>query len=419
MFRSVLFVVFCCLLYPVSVVGAQESSAKLESTVILISIDGMGIDYAERFAAPTLSALAQRGLVADALRPVFPSKTFPNHYSLVTGLHPQNHGVVDNTMYDAGFDAVFSMGRREEVENPRWWGGEPIWVSAEKQGLVSATFFFPGSETAVQGVRPSYWFTYDGSIPNRERVDTVLNWLEMPVAERPRMITLYFSDVDTLGHQYGPNAPEVGVAMREVDDEIAYLLAGLQQREMLDDVDLIITSDHGMAEVDLRRHVVIDEVFDTDLAQRVMYSRELVSIFPKEGKLETIVQQLEANLPDSATAYLKSEMPARFHYSRHERIAPIVVLADVGTALLRRSWLDDMSAQPDFDRPRGGHGYDNAAPEMRGVFMAIGPSFQPATRIGEISTVDIYNVMARILKIEPAPNDGDPAVLPLMLRDRK
>lgn len=419
MLRSVLCVVFCWLLNPLSFVGAQEPSGNLESTVILISIDGMGIDYAERFAAPALAALAQRGVVADALRPVFPSKTFPNHYSLVTGLHPQNHGVVDNTMYDPGFDAVFSMGRREEVENPRWWGGEPIWVTAEKQGLVSATFFFPGSETAVQGIRPSYWYTYDGSIPNRERVDTVFNWLELPVAERPRIITLYFSDVDTVGHQYGPNAPEVGAAMREVDDEIAYLLAGLQQREMLGDVDLIITSDHGMAEVDLRRHVVIDEVFDTDLAQRVMYSRELVSIFPKEGELDTIVQQLEANLPESASVYQKSDMPARFHYSRHDRIAPIVVLADMGTALLRRTWLDDMSAQPDFDRPRGGHGYDNAAPEMRAVFMAIGPSFRPATRIGEISMVDIYNVMARILEIEPAPNDGDPAVLPLMLRDRK
>ncbi len=395
----------------------DTTARSLESTVILISIDGMGVDYLDRFHAPHLAAFAEAGLQAEALRPVFPTKTFPNHYSLVTGLYPENHGIVDNAIYDPEYDAVFGMRLRDEVENPRWWGGEPIWVTAEKQGQVSATFFFPGSEAPIQGISPSYWYTYDDNIPNRERVDTVIEWLEKPQADRPRIITLYFSDVDTIGHQYGPYGAPTGEALTQVDIEIGYLLEQLDRRGFREQVDVIITSDHGMAEVDLSKHIIIDEAFDTDLADRVLYSRELVSIFPQAGQKDEIYRQLQQNLPPQATVYRKSEMPERFHFSQNRRIAPLIAMVDIGHIFLRRSWLEGMLEEPESDRPRGGHGYDNAAPEMLGVLMAQGPSFHAQTRVGELSMVDIYNVMAAILELQPAPNDGNPDVLPLLLRN--
>lgn len=400
-----------------SSIPATTTANALPPTIILISIDGAHPSYLERYPSPHLNALAQAGLMADALQPVFPSKTFPNHYSLVTGLHPQNHGVIDNGMYDPEFDARFTMSNSEEVGNARWWGGEPIWVTAETQGQVAATYFFPGSEAAIKGVRPSYWFPYDGDTPNRQRVETVLNWLQLPAAERPRIITLYFSDVDSAGHAHGPNSRQVRQAVQDIDAEIGHLVAGLTELGLLNQVDLVITSDHGMAEVNQAQHIVIDQAFDPDLAVYVRYSRELVSIFPKEGQKEVIYQQLKENLPPQARLLRKSEMPERFHFQNHRRIAPLHVLAEIDWILVRRSWLPGMINAPTYREPRGSHGYDNEEPAMQGLLIAHGPSFKPQTRVERVRMVDLYQVMTEILGLEPAPHDGDPAVIPLLLRN--
>lgn len=400
------------ILYPI--VGllslSAQASDKLGDTLILISIDGARHDYLELHHAPTLSRLATSGLRVDFLQPVFPTKTFTNHYSLVTGLYPRRHGIVNNTIYDPSFDAIFSPGNVTEVQNGRWWDGEPIWVSAERQGLVAGTVFFPGSEAPVQGIRPSYWFTYDESMDNTVRVDTVIEWLEKPVAERPQMITLYFSSVDLAGHDYGPHSREVAAALIDVDSKIAYLLAQLEQRQLLEQVNLLIVSDHGMASVDLNNHVIIDEAFDTSLAQRLVLTGELASIFPLEGQAQAIVQQLQANLPPQVTAYTDQTIPDRYHYFDHPRIAPINVLADNGWRLLTRAAYDRFSQRPDFNRIRGGHGYDNLEPDMQGLAIAFGPAFQSDTRIDRVNMVDLYNIMAAVLNLAPADNDGDPAV---------
>ncbi|MCH8537664.1 MAG: ectonucleotide pyrophosphatase/phosphodiesterase [Alkalimonas sp.] len=397
--------------------SAGSTTPTLAPTLILISIDGVHPDYLERYPSQHLNALADAGVRVAALKPVFPSKTFPNHYSLVTGLHPENHGVIDNSMYDPKWDARFSMRMPEEVGNPRWWGGEPIWVTAEKQGQVAATYFFPGSEAPIQGVRPSFWFPYDGDTPNRQRVETVLNWLQLPDTERPRIITLYFSDVDSAGHAHGPNSRQVRQAMQDIDEEIGYLVAGLAELELLDQVDLLITSDHGMAEVNQAQHIVIDQAFDPELARYVRYSRELVSIFPKEGQKEIIYQQLKTQLPDEGVRlYRKSELPDRFHFREHRRIAPIQVLAEVDWILVRRSWLPGMINAPTYREPRGSHGYDNEEPSMQGMLIAHGPSFRQQHAIEELSMVDLYQVMTTILGLEAAPHDGDPAVIPLLLK---
>jgi predicted AlkP superfamily pyrophosphatase or phosphodiesterase len=415
--QPLLFVLIVFLLSACENLAPSKQSAQLPPTLILISIDGVHPDYLEHYPSQHLNALADAGVRVAALKPVFPSKTFPNHYSLVTGLHPERHGVIDNSMYDPEWDVRFSMRMPEEVGNARWWGGEPIWVTAEKQGQVAATYFFPGSEAPIQGVRPSFWFPYDGDIPNRQRVDTVLGWLQLPDAERPRIITLYFSDVDSMGHMHGPNSAQVRQAMQDIDAEIGYLVAGLTELGLLQQVDLLITSDHGMAEVNQAQHIVIDQAFDAELATYVRYSRELVSIFPKEGQKEIIYQQLKSQLPDEGVRlYRTSELPDRFHFRQHRRIAPIQVLAEVDWILVRRSWLPGMINAPTYREPRGSHGYDNEEPSMQGMLIAHGPSFRQNHAVEQLSMVDLYQVMTTILGLEAAPHDGDPAAIPLLLK---
>ena len=203
----------------------------LDPTVILISIDGFRYDYLEKYKPKTLRRLAKKGVRAKWMIPSFPTKTFPNHYTIATGLLPENHGITTNNMYDPEFDAVFSLGKREEVQNPRWWGGEPIWVTAEKQGQKAGAFFFPGTEAPIGGKHPTFWKTYDGKIPNEQRVDTVLSWLDLPKKERPTIYTLYFSDVDDAGHRFSPDAKETKEAVRNVDKMIKRLVKGLKKRK--------------------------------------------------------------------------------------------------------------------------------------------------------------------------------------------
>lgn len=405
-------------LFFVESAAASEQPADLDSTVILISLDGFHPDYLERYSAPAINRLAQYGLKAEYLKPVFPTKTFPNHYSLVTGLHAENHGIVDNGMFDPKSGRIFRMSDRTEVQDSYWWQGEPIWVTAEKQGVTAGTFFFPGSEAPIQNTQATYWFNYDGDISNRERVETVLEWLQKPAAERPRMITLYMSDVDSAGHRYGPSSQEVAQAVADVDTEVDYLVQQLNQLGLLGQVDLMLTSDHGMARVDQTQHIIIDQQFDTSLSENVRYSRELVGIFPKDGEKDRIISQLETALADQPVRiFRKSQMPARFHYQDHERIPPILIMAEEGWIFAREEWLDAMRSDDNYYRPRGSHGYDNNEESMRAIFIAHGPSFQQ-TETGPVNMVDLYNVMTTILDLEPAANDGDRDVLHRLLNEQ-
>ena len=383
-----------------------------ETALVLVSLDGFRWDYLDRDVdAPTLRWIAQ-GVRAERLVPVFPTKTFPNHYSLVTGLHPEDHGIVGNSMRDPdrlvdGAPARFSLGNRDAIADGRWWRGEPIWATAERQGVGAATVFWPGSEAEIGGVRPGRWLPYDGEMPYADRVDQVLGWLDEP--DPPRLVTLYFEAVDDAGHRWGPDAPQVAQAIAEVDAALARLVSGLHQRGRLATTDLVVVSDHGMTARSPDRVVVIDDAVDLEVDD--VDWGEVPGVWPGPGRdPDEIVRRLSA-LP-YLTAYRKEDLPARLHYADNPRIPPIVVLADEGWTASSR---DYVARNP--DRPSGGtHGYDNRFESMHGLFVARGPSFRRDLQTGSVQAVDVYGIMTRALGLMPAPNAGDPGVADRVLR---
>ncbi|MEM1093973.1 MAG: ectonucleotide pyrophosphatase/phosphodiesterase [Bacteroidota bacterium] len=367
--------------------------------MLLVSIDGFHPSYLERFEVPTLSALAAGGVLSEGLIPVFPTKTFPNHYSLVTGLYAEEHGIVANSMYDPVFDARFTLGNREAVTNARWWEGEPIWVTAEKQGQRAGTYFWPGSEAAVGGVRPSYWEVYDGSVPGDDRVDQVLAWLDLPAAERPTFLTLYFSEVDDAGHDFGPDDPRTGTAVANVDRHLARLVQGLQARSLLSEVQLLIVSDHGMAPLFAERTIPIYEYIDMRDVQVVDRS-PVLALRPEPGRADAVFEALDGAHPN-LTMYRKGTLPERWHYNDHRRIHDLIGVADEGWTITTR---------PSFNGwvPSGGtHGFDNALPSMRALFIAHGPAFKQGVTVAPFEAIHVYSLMAHLLDLEPAPNSGD------------
>jgi len=399
-----------------SVCAQPKPIEDLKPTVILVSLDGFRDDYLAKYKPENLELLARQGVKAKWLIPSFPSKTFPNHYTIATGLYPQNHGIVENNIYDQEFKAFFSSSKREEVENGRWWLGEPIWVTAEKQGQRAASFFFPGTETEIAGKRPTYWKTYDAKIPNEQRVNTILSWLDLPRAERPTLLTLYFSDVDDAGHAFSPDSIETRNAVIKVDGEIGRLIKGLEARNVFQQVNLIIVSDHGMATVRPGSVILLDKLFDTKLAERIIWTPEIVSIFPRPGKEGEIYSALKTKLPPQAKIYRKAEIPERFHYRNSPRIAPLLVLPDEGWALINRQRLDEMKKRGDLQRLRGGHGYDNQLESMRAIFIAHGQAFKEGKVVEPFENIHIYNIMTKILGLMPAKNDGSFAVAREVLR---
>lgn len=382
---------------------AQKPVKDLKPTIILISIDGFRYDYFEKFLPPTLNKLSREGVRARWMIPSFPTKTFPNHYTIATGLYTEHHGIIENNIWD--FGTTFTLGKREEVQNSRWWLGEPIWVTAEKQGQRAGAFFFPGTEAEIAGKRPTFWKQYDGKIPNEERVDTILGWLDLPSNERPTIYTLYFSDVDDAGHGFSPDSEENKKAVLTVDANIKRLMDGLKKRKIDKKVNLIIVSDHGMASVDQRNAVVMDEYLDSGKTERVLTTGEIWQIFPKNGEENAIMEGLKSI--QHATCWRKSEIPERLHYQSSPRIAPVVCSADEGWFMTSRERYEAQKKRSDFGRMRGAHGYDNKYESMRAVFVGHGKAFKKRKTLEAFENVHVYELMCEILGLKPAKNDGD------------
>src|SRR3954451_13206185 len=361
--------------------------------VVLIGLDGFHPSYLSRPPSRHLRELARQGVQARWMTPVFPSLTFPNFYSIATGLYPEDHGIVSNTMVDSALGS-FSLRDRSSVEDPRWWGGEPIWVTAVKQNQRAATYFWPGSEAQIKRVRPTYYKLYDSSVPDAARVWQVLQWLSLPAAQAPSLVTLYFNDVDDAGHRFGPNAPETDSAIARVDSAVGALMDGLDQRGLSGKVNLIVVSDHGQAGVAPDHLIHLEQFIDT-AAVNLVDQGPIVSLSPKSGRADEIIARLRR--APHLKVYRKSEIPAGLHYRAHSRIQPIVAIADEG-------WIATVrKAGPG---PRGMHGYPPDLPSMRALFLARGPAFARGAVVPPFQNIHVYDLIAHILRLTPAANDG-------------
>jgi predicted AlkP superfamily pyrophosphatase or phosphodiesterase len=400
--------VLAALLSLVALAGAPLAVAQPapRPTVILVSIDGFRADYPDRGLSPNLARLAEEG-VSAAMRPSFPTLTFPNHYTLVTGRHPDRHGIVGNSMVDAEL-GDFSLRNTAAVSDGRWWDeAEPIWVTAEKAGLPTATLFWPGSEAEILGVRPRYWLPYDKSLPGDARVDRLLAWLDRPEGERPVLSTLYFDIVDTAGHLHGPDASETEAAVASVDASIGRLIDGLKARGLYDGAVLIVVSDHGMAATSPDRTVYLDDLIDP-AAVRIVYMGASSFLIPGPGR----EAEVDAALPGAhphLDCWRKGEIPSRLALGANPRVTPIVCLSETG-------WLLATRARP-VTRPGGAHGYDNVAPEMAALFIARGPGVVAGRRLTHMDSVDVQPFIGRLLGLAVPEGDGRPEdTLPAMAR---
>jgi predicted AlkP superfamily pyrophosphatase or phosphodiesterase len=392
---------------------ANSGAGARNPIVVLVSIDGWRYDYFDRFQPPALSRLAGRGVRAEGLIPQFPSKTFPNHYTLVTGLRLANHGIVSNNMVSPDLPGRFAMSNREVISDPRWWGGEPIWNTAERQGRVAAALFWPGSEAPINGRRPTFWMKYDDDLPHRARVAQILEWLSLPEGRRPSFLTLYYSDVDNAGHRFGPDSGEVHEAALRVDLSLGELVAGVEAMGLSDRVNYVVVSDHGMAALSPDRVIVLDDYINVEDADIIDWS-PVLGLSPKDGDVERLYRALKDK--DKALAvYRRSEIPSVYGLANHPRVAPIVGIADEGWTIASRGEVAKW-AEPKGRAPGGNHGYDARAKSMQGLFIASGPRVRSGLVVKPFENIHVYDLMCALLAIVPARNDGDPEVTRGLLR---
>jgi len=380
------------------------------SPLILISIDGYRSDYITRGLSPNLAALATNGVRATSMKPAFPTLTFPNHYSIVTGLYPDHHGIVNNRFLDPATGAKFVYNDRSTTDDPHWWaGGVPLWISVERQGKHAATMFWPGSDVDIHGVRPEHWLPFDGKMTPDARVDQALQWLDLPAGQRPDFLTLYFEQVDHAGHSYGPDSPQVDAALRKIDAALGRLIDGLKQRGIFGNANIVVVSDHGMTATSEDRLVVLDKLVDMH-GVNVVTAGVVAGLAPKAGH-ETEVDRALLAPHEHMRCWDKSRIPARLHYGSNARIPPIVCVADDGWLIETQSYLD----RPNHHISSGEHGYDNDDPKMRALFVAEGPAFRRGAVVPEFDNVDVYPLLVKILGIRPAANDGDLNAMSAML----
>jgi predicted AlkP superfamily pyrophosphatase or phosphodiesterase len=374
--------------------------------VVLVSIDGLPASMLGDGTLPTLDAIAAEGVRAEWLNPSYPTLTFPNHYTLVTGLRPDRHGIVHNNMRDERLGRFIS--KEASAKDGRWWGGEPIWATVQAQGGIAATMFWPGSEARIAGQRPRHFRVFDRTVAADARVDQILQWLDLPPGERPQLLTLYFEQYDVAAHEHGTSAPESLVALRVIDAALARLRAGLRARGLEATTDLIVLSDHGMADVPREHLRLLDDRLEASAYALDSWGTH-IGIVPKPGRAAD-VERAFVGRHDVYACWRKSELPAHWRYGAHPRIPPIVCQADTG-------WRVQGRGNAVYPQPvKGEHGFAPEDPSMRAVFAATGPSFKPGVVLPAFENVDIYPLLARLLRVRPAPNDGTLASTEAALR---
>jgi predicted AlkP superfamily pyrophosphatase or phosphodiesterase len=384
--------------------GPNSPAQQAKPYVVLVSLDGFRYDYAGKYGAKHLLALAAEGAMAgQGMIPSYPSLTFPNHYTLVTGLYPEHHGIVANSFYDPARKQRYSYNDPVSNRDGSWYGGTPLWVLAEKQGMRSACFFWPGSEAEIDGGRPSYYLNFDDHFPDEKRIDQVVAWLRLPAAQRPHFITLYYSTVDHAGHQYGPDSPQTATAVQHVDQLVGVLWADLARLQL--PIDLIVVSDHGMereqgAWIDLSSYAGLENFITVGSL-----------LYPKsEAAAEKAYQELKIK-SDAFTVYRRRRVPAALHYDSNAREGDPVVVANGPYAIRAQVPADDRPPEA------GVHGYDpRVMKPMRALFLAVGPDIRPGSKLEPFENVNVYPLVAKILGLDAPQVDGSLNVLSNILK---
>ena len=382
--------------------GINHDSVLERPYVVLVSFDGFRPDYLDRFDTPSFDRLTVAGVAAEGLIPVFPSLTFPSHYSIATGLYPEHHGIVGNRFYDPARGAEFDYRGGDAARDGSWWDGEPLWVTAETQGMVAAAFFFPGTDVAIRDIRPTHWKPYDGGVSNDARVEQVVAWLGEPAERRPHVVTLYFSMVDGAGHNLGPDAPAMGGAVRLADRMLGLLIDGIDRLPYGERVYLVVVSDHGMAPVEPDRQIELPALVDLS-GVRAVPTGPGMSLHLTDGRDGSLLRDTLNTRLDGARAYLRDELPAQLHFAASPRVGDVVVVPDEGVLVGFRR---------DASPPVAMHGWDPTLRSMHGIFLARGPGIRPASRIAVFENIHIYPWLARLLRLRAGAGiDGDIAVL--------
>ena len=369
----------------------NSADAQKKPYVILISIDGLRSDFVEKYHAKSLQAYGKSGIIADYMTSVFPSLTFPNHYSIVTGLYPAHHGLVDNTFFDEKANATYTMSNKKMVADPYWYGGTPLWVLAEKQQMVTASFYWVASEAPIENTQPTYFYNYNDKIKIEKRIAQIKNWLSLPEKTRPHLITFYMPDVDDAAHNYGPDSKQAEAAVLYIDNVIKQMNEAISSLNL--PVNFVLVSDHGMALVDSQNPIRLPKAVDptkfyipSGSALLQLYAKDTTAIMPTYQALLK-----EANGYD---VYLKNNTPKDFHYNnaddRFNRIGDIILVAKL-------PYTFSLSGRPSSP---GKHGYDPRLPEMRASFLAWGPAFKSGKKINGFENVHVYPLIAKILGLQ-------------------
>ncbi len=405
---SFLFIVLSILF--VSCASYKPTAPAVKPTLILVSFDGCRYDYPDKAKTPSLDKIAASGVKAKGLKTSFPSKTFPNHLTIVTGLYPEHHGIIANRIYDATTDTFYTL-RNGAAREGKWYYGEPVWVTAERQGIKTATLFWPGSEAQINGYRPTYYKKYQHNLPFEQRVQQVLTWLDLPDDKRPQFITLYFHEPDAAGHTFGPASPEALAALENVDNQLLTLLKGIRSRHLKNKVNIMVVSDHGMASLSRDKVIFLDDYIDMNDVT-IIDNAPLTSILPKQGKAAKVYRQLKDVHPHMQV-YHKGELPEKYHYNDYKFIQPINAIADLHWSITTHEHFD---THPDFPS-KGTHGFDPDYQEMNAIFYATGPAFKKGMELPVIQNTNLYELMCAVLKIEPAANDGSLEVTKAALKE--
>lgn len=388
------------MIHPAESVSANLPNQQHKPYLILISLDGYRWDYTQRFRPPNLMKLINSGVKAESMIPCFPSKTFPNHYTIATGMRPESHGLVDNSFYDPARDQVYKINDRSKVEDGSWYGGTPIWVNAANNGMVTASYFFVGTEANIQGKWPTYYYKFNNAVPHNKRVEQAIKWLQMPAAQRPHLITLYFSTMDDIGHRSGATDDEpLQKGLMQLDKELGQLFDGLKKLNL--PVNFIIVSDHGMSDVRNKNLLDLGEL-QNDEKYKMVNGGTLVHLYLKDT---TTLSETYADLWAKAKNFkvFKTQDSLIFKANPlNPRLGHIVLVADHGFAFADHE--AHLAAQLSPNMVKGHHGYDPAIKEQHGIFYAAGPAFKSKLTIPSFENIHVYPLMCKLLGL-PVPKE--------------